>query len=128
MRPNILKTILVLLVLLLMSQFVNSYFGRPSPGITLKNLGRIHAGMSEKEVEEILGEKGKGITRFTTLPNTRYWDGGGPPWEGNYKGWVAEDGGVIWVGLENDQVIWAEAENFPPSKGFFQRIKEWLGF
>jgi hypothetical protein len=125
MRSHILKTILVLLVLLLVFRVVILFYDRPSPGITLENAERIRVGMSEKEVEEILGEEGKRGLR-PHLGNPQDWNGGA--WGGNNKAWVAKDGGVIWVGLENDKVIWAETNLSPSNKGFFKTIKEWLGF
>src|SRR5262245_31950831 len=59
MRKVVLPALVLLLCVSILSLVVFKLFHRPPPGITAENFRRLRAGMTEKQVEAILGSPGE---------------------------------------------------------------------
>jgi hypothetical protein len=100
----------------------------PGPGITRVNFGKIRAGMTERDVEDLLG-----------CPAGDYREGEVLGWRPAAGGWQAEEityrrswfGNDLFIHVqfdESDRVVGAFAvETWSPNPPPVQRLRHWLG-
>ena len=131
-----LKWIAVVLAVLLLG-FGTALFLWPRDRITAESWKQIRIGMTEKEVEEILGGpaispeeykvRTQALAKIGRLPNVSLWrEGLGKP----DKNWIGRRGGFMQIGFDRrGHVCWknyCEWQSLAPT--FLGRLGEWLGW
>jgi hypothetical protein len=74
MRLKRIYIAIVLLAVPLLAFLVAKQHKVPSPGVTLANFNQLHKGMSEKEVEAIMGKPGNSVVHFSPSHMTKWSD------------------------------------------------------
>jgi hypothetical protein len=114
-----------LLVVGLLLYFLSPLLNPPRPGVTQENFRRVHKGMSEEEVEAILGGPGE-PAGFMMLTKSREWRG--PDCVVSITFGLITGAGAIDGSLTTDDGLTLELTDEPPDTPFVKRLVEWLGF
>jgi hypothetical protein len=101
----------------------------PRDRITRETWDQIQVGMTEREVEEILGESGVFLDQLTVRVS-EFGEGVGKVWDfGRMKNWIGRGG---WIHVQFDNRGLVEAKEFWTIRlddpTFLGRLRDWLGW
>ena len=129
MRLNRFFLVFALIVLFLVGLLVVWQRKGPSPGVTLANFHRLHKGMTEKEVEAIMGGPGgEAGGRFSSFHWT-HWKGSNCRINIMFSDWLVDGVNLRTEGVKNGHLIFDDGnvlELREEPLGFYKRMTDFF--